>query len=354
MYWNLNELVSKLTITQETLSIVGEIDEFKGVWQHLGRLNPEKLKNLKKVATIESIGSSTRIEGSQLSDREVEKILSHIDTYTFISRDEQEVAGYAYLCEQIFAHYNEMPLTENIIKQLHGDLLRYSMKDSRHRGEYKKLPNHIEAFDPEGKSIGIISEMASPFDTPRLMQELIEWTNEHLHHRKLHIIIVIAIFTLIFLAIHPFQDGNGRLSRLLTTFLLMKGGYLYVPYTSFESIIEHNKESYYLALRKSQNALGDEKQDISSWINFFLQGLQKQKIHLETKVLREKKLALHLPPLSLEMLNLIREHSKLSVGEIEKMVDAPRSTLKKYLNDLMKEGHIERFGKGRTTWYEMK
>lgn len=353
MDWNLKNLASTLTINQEILSLVSEVDEFKGAWQHLGRLNPEKLRNLRRVATVESIGSSTRIEGSRLSDREVEKLLSKIDTYTFASRDEQEVAGYAFLAEEIFARFEVIPFTENVIKQLHGDLLKYSSKDHRHRGEYKTISNHIEAFDQDGKSLGIISEMSSPFNTPRLMQELILWTNEYLENKSLHPLLIVAIFAMVFLAIHPFQDGNGRLSRILTTLLLLKSGYHYVPYSSLESVIEHNKESYYLALKKAQNVLHDDNPDISAWILFFLRGLQKQKVHLELKVSREKNLALHLPQITLEILNLIKEHGKLGVGDIERLVIAPRSTIKKYLNDLIKEGHILRFGKGRATWYEL-
>jgi Fic family protein len=211
-------------VTNESLALIAEIDEFKGAWRALGRIAPERLAGLRRVATIESVGSSTRIEGAKLSDREVEQLLAKIEIKSFATRDEQEVAGYAEVMEQIFADWAAIDLTENHIKQLHRDLLRYSTKDERHRGEYKTLPNHIEAFGPDGRSLGIVFETAAPFDTPRLMSDLITWTRASLGPGKIHPLLVIAIFVVAFLAIHPFQDGNGRLSRILTTLLLLRAG----------------------------------------------------------------------------------------------------------------------------------
>ncbi|MEP7305812.1 MAG: Fic family protein, partial [Acidobacteriota bacterium] len=286
-----------VVIEPEILDIIAELDEFKGAWRALSTLAPERLSALRRVATIESIGSSTRIEGSKLSDRDVEKLLSNVDIRSFETRDEQEVAGYAGVMETIFASWSVLPLTENHVRQLHRDLLRYSTKDERHRGEYKKLDNHVEAFDASGKSAGIVFQTASPFDTPRLMADLIEWTTEALSNRTLHPLLVIAIFVVVFLEIHPFQDGNGRLSRVLTTLLLLRAGYAYVPYSSLESVIERSKESYYLALRRTQKTTRSKKPDWQPWILFFLRALQQHKSRLESKVEREKKILGQLPEL---------------------------------------------------------
>ena len=201
-----------LVIEPEMLDIIAELDEFKGAWRALSTLAPERLSALRRVATIESIGSSTRIEGSKLSDQDVEKMLSNVEIRSFETRDEQEVAGYAGVMETIFASWSVLPLTENHVRQLHRDLLRYSTKDERHRGDYKKLDNHVEAFDANGKSVGVVFQTASPFDTPRLMAELIEWTTDALSNRTLHPLLVIAVFVVVFMEIHPFPDGNGRLS----------------------------------------------------------------------------------------------------------------------------------------------
>lgn len=252
---------STLAITNEILKLIAEIDEFKGAWKAIGRIAPERLSRLRHVATIESIGSSTRIEGARLSDRDVERLLANLEIKPFDTRDEQEVAGYANVMETIFAGFAAIDLSENHIFQLHRDLLRYSDKDERHRGAYKTLTNHVEAFDADGKSLGVVFETAAPFDTPRLMEELIAWTNASLEDERHHPLLVIAVFVVVFLETHPFQDGNGRLSRVLTTLLLLRTGYAYVSYSSLESVIEQSKEGYYLSLRQTQGTIRTDRPD---------------------------------------------------------------------------------------------
>ena len=183
-----------IQITPELLALIAEIDEFKGAWRALGTLAPERLKALRRIATIESIGSSTRIEGSQLTDREVEHLLADLQIRKFDTRDEQEVAGYAEVMETIFQAWPEIPVSENHIRQLHRDLLRYSVKDERHRGAYKTLSNNVVAFDEEGKQIGIVFETATPFDTPRRMAELVAWLNEARELGRLHPLLIVAVF----------------------------------------------------------------------------------------------------------------------------------------------------------------
>jgi Fic family protein len=248
-------------ITPEILSLIAELDEFKGAWRALGTLAPERLSALRRVATIESIGSSTRIEGSHLSDQEVARLLNNIEIKKFDSWDEQEIAGYADVMNTVHNLADDIDLTENHVRQLHRDLLAYSGKDEHHRGNYKTNHNHVSAFDADGNEIGIVFETASPFDTPRLMAELAEWTRNSLKHKVHHPLLVIAVFTVVFLEIHPFQDGNGRLSRILTTLLLLRGGYAYVPYSSLESVIEQSKEGYYLALRNTQGTIRTDAPD---------------------------------------------------------------------------------------------
>lgn len=343
--------INCLTITPEVLALIAEIDEFKGAWRALGRLAPERLRQLRKVATIESVGSSTRIEGAKLSDREVDALLGRVRSESFATRDEQEVAGYARVMDTIFAGFDSISLTENHLKQLHAMLLRYSEKDVRHRGEYKKLPNQVEAFDESGKSLGVIFETTSPFDTPREMQELITWFQSAIEERTLHPLIITGVFIVVFLAIHPFQDGNGRLSRALTTLLLLQAGYAYVPYSSLESIVEQNKESYYLALRRTQSTLRSGRPDWSHWLSFFLQALQKQKRRLEEKVERESIMRSSMPELSVRILELAAEHGQVSVGDVMRATQTPRATAKKRLAQLASAGHLRMVGKGRGSHY---
>jgi len=338
-------------ITPEVLSLIAEIDEFKGAWRAIGRIAPERLSSLRRVATIESVGSSTRIEGARLTDREVEKLLANIRLGSFATRDEQEVAGYAEVMETIFSAYEAISFTENHIRQLHRDLLAHSTKDERHRGAYKTLSNNVEAFNEQGQSLGIVFETASPFDTPRRMEELIAWLDEQGREKRLHPLLVVAIFVVVFLEIHPFQDGNGRLSRILTTLLLLRAGYAYVPYSSLESIIEQSKESYYISLRRTQGTIRNAEPDWNPWIEYFLRALHRQKTRLEKKMERERIILADMPELSVTLLELAREHGRITVAEAARITDASRHTIKDHLRALVDQGHLVLHGAGRGAWY---
>ncbi|MBN1553684.1 MAG: Fic family protein [Phycisphaerae bacterium] len=345
--------IDTLVITKPILNIIAEIDEFKGAWSTLGKLAPDRLEALRHVATIESIGSSTRIEGSKLSDRDVEVLLANIRMESFANRDQQEVAGYAALMETVFEAYAHIPLTENVIKQFHRDLLQYSHKDSRHRGEYKTTPNRVEAFDADGNSIGVVFQTSSPYDTPNHMTELTAWFEKQKANGELHPLLMIAVFVVVFLEIHPFQDGNGRLSRIITTLLLLRFGYSYVPYSSMESVIEQNKDTYYLALRRTQKTIRSENPDWQPWVSFFLQSLQHQKDRLQKKIERERIVFATLPELSRRILTFIQEHGRASVAEIVKATGTNRNTIKDHVRQLAKTGHLTMHGAGRGTWYAM-
>ena len=341
-------------ITPEILSLIAGIDEFKGAWRALGALAPDRLSALRRVATIESIGSSTRIEGSKLTDREVERLLSRLQIKSFATRDEQEVAGYAQLMELVFASWQDIALTENHIRQLHRDLLIYSEKDERHRGNYKTSPNSVAAFDENGKEIGIVFQASSPFDTPRLMTELLAWFLAERETGRLHPLLLIGLWVVVFLEIHPFQDGNGRLSRVLTTLLLMQAGYAYVPYSSLESVIEQNKEAYYLALRQTQGTIRTEAPDWQPWLLFFLRALAEQVRRLQKKVEREKIVLAALPMLALRVVEFAREHGRVTMGDAIRLTGASRNTLKQHFRALVERGHLKQQGSGRGVWYELR
>jgi Fic family protein len=342
--------LKKITITPKILKLVAEIDEFKGSWLSLGQLAPERLTSLKKVATIESIASSTRIEGVKLSNAEVKALLSGLDIKSFKNRDEEEVAGYAEVMNLIYESYREMSLNENMVKQLHQVLLKFSKKDIRHRGEYKKLSNHVEAFDSAGKSLGIIFQTATPFETPFKMEKLCLWLSNSLLETTDHPLIVISKFIVEFLAIHPFQDGNGRLSRAITTQLLLKSNYEYVPYSSLERVIEENKDKYYLYLSRAQTEKKESSAQLVKWIEFFLECLLQQKNTLLRKLENEKKL-LSLPKLSEQIMITLKDHGKLSLSEIVTLVGANRNTIKSHLFRLVDEKKIKQEGVGRGTKY---
>ena len=342
--------------TNEMLTLIAAIDEFKGEWRALGSLGPETLRSLRRIATIESAGSSTRIEGAKLSDAEVEKLVGNLGKESFQSRDEQEVAGYAYVMETIQTAWQDLRISESILLQLHRDLLRYSNKDERHRGEWKSLDNHVAAFDPDGKQIGIVFETASPFETPMLMEKLLSWHAREEADPTLHPLLRIAVFNVTFLAIHPFQDGNGRLSRVLTNLMLLRAGYAYASYTSLESVVEQNKEAYYLALRRTQTSFR-EGADWEPWILFFLRALKSQIARLRGRLAQPPAAVAtpsipdNLSPLAGQVLRLLEAIETLSVAAAAAALSANRHTLKDKFTELVQKGYVELHGKGRGAHY---
>lgn len=344
-------IINNIVITPDILALISKLDEFKGAWRALGTLAPDRLLALRRVATIESIGSSTRIEGSKLSDRAVEALLERIEIKSFATRDEQEVAGYADVMALLFSSWKHLPFNENHITQLHRDLLAHSTKDDRHRGLYKKHENRVAAFDEAGNEIATIFQTASPFDTPRLMRELVEWVRHTRESQSLHPLLIVAIFVVVFLEIHPFEDGNGRLSRILTTLLLVQAGYVYVPYSSLESVIEQNKQGYYIALRLTQGTIRGDAPNWQPWITFFLSSLCSQVKRLEVKIEREQLLLATLPELSMQILTLAREQGRVTLSSAELHTKANRHTIRVHLRKLISLGQLVQHGGGRNTWY---
>jgi Fic family protein len=338
-------------ITPEILAMLSKLDEFKGAWRALGTLAPDRLLALRHVATIESIGSSTRIEGSKLSNQAVEALLEKIELKSFKTRDEQEVVGYAQVMELLFSSWQHITFNENHIAQLHRDLLVHSSKDERHRGHYKTHENRVAAFDANGKEVATIFQTASPLDTPRLMRELIDWVRYTRDNQTLHPLLMVAVFVVVFLEIHPFEDGNGRLSRILTTLLLMQTGYVYVPYSSLESVVEENKQAYYIALRQTQGTIRTNAPHWQPWITFFLSALCTQVKRLEAKIDHEQRLLAVLPELAIQILQLARQNGRVTLSSAETETQANRSTIRAHLRKLIAMGHLAQQGAGRATWY---
>ncbi|MEX2283199.1 MAG: Fic family protein [Gemmatimonadota bacterium] len=318
--------------------MLGRIDEFKGYWRKLKEIRAERLSELRKVTTIESTGSSTRIEGAELSDAEVAKVLEGISLDSFRARDESEVRGYAELLQTIFDNHGELPLRERFIKQLHGILLKYSEADAWHRGEYKKTPNHVEAKHPDGR-VEVVFQTAAPFDTPQMMQDLVEATNTAIAAGESHPVVVIARFIVDFLAIHPFQDGNGRLARALTTLLLLQSEYEYMPYASLERIIEENKAAYYAALRASQLAMRADPQEFGEWLLFLLARLDVERSMLQLSSVQEG------------ILVLLDQHGKVSAAFLSETLGIPDRTIRYHLDILIHRGLVATQGERRGRRY---
>lgn len=338
------------SISSEILSKIAKIDELKGHWIGGLQLNHQTLGRLKRSVLVTSTGSSTRIEGAKLTDEEIEKLMQGVKTKKFTDRDSQEIKSYYELLQNVFDSWKTIKFNESTIKHFHNQLLKYVLKDQKHKGNYKKTENVVEMFDQGGKSVGIVFEPTKAFLTPKEMQELVEWTADVIKEKKYHPLLIVGNFIVEFLKIHPFQDGNGRLSRILTNLLLLKAGYLYMPYVSHEKLIEDNKNNYYIALRKSQNSFGKKSEDIFTWLNFFLDILLKQS-EIAIKLLGSEDVEKLLSPKQLAVWNYLREVAEATPLEICKKTKITKSTVIQVLNRLIKLKKIERIGMGRATRY---
>ena len=332
--------------------LIARIDELKGSWKGQTRLSPQMQIRLKKSVIITSSGASTRIEGANLSDEQVENLLKGLKIQKLKTRDEQEVAGYAELLSNIFESYKTIKLSENTIRHIHNELLKYSEKDTRHRGNYKFTPNRVEAKDPEGKVIQVLFNPAPPHLAQKYLLDLVEWTNKQLAEKKVHPLLIIAHFIFEFLSIHPFQDGNGRASRILTNFLLLQEGYEYIPYVSHEKLIEDNKDKYYIALYKSQKNWNSDHEDISPWIEFFLTVFLEQ-TKKAMSLLSEESIESLLSAKQLLVWNYLLEHGSATPKELRNVLKIGAPTILQILNKLLKLKKIVRLGEGSATKYKL-
>lgn len=328
---------------------IAKIDEFKGWWSAGPTLNPQALGRLKRNIVVTSTGASTRIEGSSLSDQDVEKLLKALKTTKLKDRDSQEVAGYAEVLKTVFDSYRDIPFSEGVILQFHRELLSYSDKDKSQRGKYKSSPNKVVAFDSAGGE-NVLFNPTEPHLTPKEMRELIEWTKTELKSGQFHPIFVVANFIVEFLAIHPFHDGNGRLSRILTNLLLAQAGYTYMPYASLEKIIEDHKTEYYISLRTAQKDGKSPTAEMARWIRFFVDVMGRQ-IEVLKGFLEKEPADTLLSPNQLKAMALFEEFDEVSNKLLSEKLGVPGVTSKQILNRLIELKLIKRLGAGRTTRY---
>lgn len=348
-----NRFTKRIHLSQDILAKIATIDQFKGYWQGGMRFSPQILGRLKSWVIITSTGASTRIEGAIMTDEEIARFLRGLKGKRPKSRDEQEVAGYADLIGRIFDNWKTIKLSENWILQFHSILLNVSNKDQIHKGKYKNSPNTVVMTNKQGEQV-ILFNPTPPYLVAPEMQAIIEWTNEQLEKGELHPLLVIANFIFEFLAIHPFKDGNGRLSRALTNLLLLKSSYSYMPYVSLDEIIEETKTDYYLALRATQKNHKTELEDITPWVEYLLSALleqtEKAKKLMESdqpeKLLSEKQMHIYRLFLKDDKEYGVAEVSRLLKGEI------PQPTIKQALFRLVTLKLLERIGQARSTRYK--
>lgn len=350
----INRFNKRVILSSEILNKISKLNEFKGLWQGSIRLSPQILGRLKQSVIITSSGASTRIEGSLMSDEEVARLLRGLKTSQPNGRDAEEVAGYADLLGRIFDNFKSFKLSESYILQFHKILLNFSKKDHLHKGHYKSSDNIVVFKNKQGEE-KIIFRPTPPYLVKKEMDDVLYWANEELKNNGLHPLLVICNFIFEFLAIHPFIDGNGRLSRALTNLLLLQNNYSYTPYISLEEIIEDKKIEYYQALRATQKNHKTKKEDIGPWINFMLDVLIIQMERARTLMNSEDPMKL-LSEKQKRIYDLFEDINELSVLEINKMLNnnIPLQTLKQSLARLVHLGLLERLGAGRGSRYKKK
>src|SRR3989338_8205901 len=329
-------------IPQNLWQIINQIDELKGRWVGGATLNPQILGRLKRSVLVTSTGASTRIEGAKLSDEDIEKLMRGISIQKFADRDKQEVKGYYELLQNIFDSWKHIRFSESTIKHFH--------KDRLHLGEYKKTENKVQMIDAEGKSIGILFDTTPAYLTPKEMQELVEATQNALKESKFPPLLIAGNFLVEFLRIHPFQDGNGRISRILTNLLLLHAGYQYMPYVSHEKLVEDNKADYYMALRKSQKTFGTPNPNIVPWLDFFLSVVYKQS-KLAVELLSKENIEKLLSPKQIAVWEYLQTVDEASPKDISQNAKVALPTVAQALGKLIQLKKVERIGLGRSTRY---
>jgi len=330
--------------------MITKIEELKGQWITGARLSSQVLGRLKRSVLVTSTGASTRIEGAKLSDEDIEKLMRGINVQKFADRDKQEVKGYYELLQNVFDSWKHIRFSENTIKHFHKELLKYVHKDKLHRGEYKKTENKVHMIDAEGKSVGVLFDTTPAYLTPKEMQELVEVTQNAFKESKYPPLLIAGNFLVEFLKIHPFQDGNGRISRVLTNLLLLQAGYQYMPYVSHEKLVEDNKADYYMALRKSQKTLDKPKPNIVPWLDFFLSVVYKQS-KLAVELLSKENIDKLLSPKQIAVWEYLQTVDEASPKDISQNAKVALPTVAQVLGKLIRLKKIERIGLGRSTRY---
>jgi Fic family protein len=335
----------KLDPSWSLINRLSEIDKFGGSWEAIEKREGAGLKHLKSIATVRSVGASTRIEGSRMTDDEVAVLLNDLRISTLEERDQQEVAGYFDTLDVISESFVDIEISESSIKGLHNILMRYNQKDEWHKGDYKQHSNMVEAIKRDGSKQIIFRPTEPGFETEDAMRRLITWYNSD---RQPHSIAKSAIFVYDFLSIHPFQDGNGRLSRLLGILLLLKNGYKWIQYVSFEHEIENRKDEYYKVLMECQRNRPGE--DVSAWVDFFLSCLISIQQQLLIK-LQTAGMSMQMTPREKKIFQFIENHPGSKSGAISEKLDIPLPTIKRILAEMTNQNLLQKHGIGAGTNY---
>jgi Fic family protein len=341
----------KILITQEMLQLVGEIDTFKGAWKGLRNIGEKRLAKLRGSAGMESVAASVRMAGGQMADGRVERLLEVKGERDQPAGEEFDPMGYAHALGTILQGWEQMTVTEERILRLHFAVMGFGQRAGKEAGMYKSLAKPLAAADEEGRKAGVTLPTASAAKTPERMGELIEWLEREDRNGKLHKLLLTGMFVARLLAIHPFLDGNGRMSRLLTTLLLKRFGYAYVTCSSLEGVLEGFGEEYPRALRRTQMTLEGGEPDWTPWLIFFLRALREQKRRLAVKVKEAQRIQTEEPAPAEAILERVQKQGRVTMAEMVALSAGTKWTLRWHFQNLVQEQRLVMHGQGRGTWY---
>ena len=344
--FNLIEEYNSIISNSNIINLISKIHEYKGKQSYLLDTKKDTLETLLKVAKIQSTSSSNKIEGIYTTDKRINEIVNQ--KLEPKNRNEEEIAGYRDVLSLIHENYNFIDITQNTILQLHRDLYKYT--GYSYGGKFKNSQNYIEEENEKGEK-KIRFTPLSPVETPIAIEDLCKNYNELVNNESCDLLVLIPIFILDFVSIHPFNDGNGRMSRLLTLLLLYKANYLVGKYISIEKIIEETKDSYYDTLEKSSVKWHDNENDYSYFVEYYLGIILNAYKEFDSRIniVENKKVTAYDRIIDIFKANIIPIDKAYIMN---KCPDLSETTIERSLNKLLKEDKIVKISGGRYTKYK--
>lgn len=337
-------LLRARTFDREVINYIGLIHEFKGRQQLYLEQKPRELETLVEIAKIQSTESSNAIEGIATTKARLKSLMA--DKTTPRDRGEKEIKGYRHVLDVIHENFDYVPIRKNYILQLHKML--YQFTEERFGGSFKDTPNEIDMVYPDGRTV-LLFKPLEPFETPEAVEKLCEEYDKAINKYGIDPLIAIPVFIHDFLCIHPFNDGNGRMSRLLTTLLLYKSGFVIGRYISLEKKIEITKDEYYVALQESSQNWHEEKNDDTAFIKYILGTIVAAYRDFEERVNMLGKKVSARDMVEKAIRSKIGKFTKNDIMEL--CPEIGRGSVENSLKALCEEGIIKKEGQGRATFY---
>ena len=326
----------------EIINYLSLIHEYKGKQSMYIQRRPSELDKLVEIAKVQSTEASNSIEGIRTTETRLRQLMSEKTTPR--NRDEKEIAGYRDALNIVHENFAYIPLTPNYILQLHKILLSHT--DSGFGGSFKNVQNYISATDAQGKHFTLFTPLA-PYETRSAMQEICDEYNRAIGEGKVDPLLIIPVFIHDFLCVHPFLDGNGRMSRLLTTLLLYRAGYEVGKYISLEAKIAKNKDAYYDALEVSQIGWHEERDDPTAFIKYLLSTIIAAYRDFDERMQLVSESSLDTVKNAIE--SRLGKFTKRDILELCPGLSA--STVERHLKRLTAAGYISKHGAGKNTFY---